>query len=215
MKACIFDLDGVIVDTARYHFEAWKRLADELGIPITVADNERLKGVSRMESLNIILSIGGIKKDKDEMEKLANKKNSWFVEYINDMKPDEIFPGVLELLADLKRNDIKIALASSSKNAKSVIDKLGIKSWFEVVVDGTMITHSKPDPEIFLTAASRLGIKPEDCVVIEDAEAGVAAAKRAGMKCIGIGRLAQLSNADKVVDRIDQLNLDMLQNQLH
>lgn len=215
VKACIFDLDGVIVDTARYHFEAWKRLATELGIPITEADNERLKGVSRMESLNIILSIGGIKKDQDEMQKLADQKNSWFVEYINDMKSGEIFPGVLELLADLKRNNMRIALASSSKNAQTVIGKLGIKSWFEVVVDGTMITHTKPDPEIFLTAADRLGIKPKDCVVIEDAEAGVAAAKRAGMKCIGIGNAAQLGNADKVVERIDQLNLDMLQNQLH
>lgn len=215
VKACIFDLDGVIVDTARYHFEAWKRLATELGIPITEADNERLKGVSRMESLNIILSIGGIKKDQDEMQKLADQKNSWFVEYINDMKSSEIFPGVLELLADLKRNNMRIALASSSKNAQTVIGKLGIKSWFEVVVDGTMITHTKPDPEIFLMAADRLGIKPKDCVVIEDAEAGVAAAKRAGMKCIGIGNAAQLGNADKVVERIDQLNLDMLQNQLH
>lgn len=214
MKACIFDLDGVLVDTAKYHFEAWKKLAQQLGISITESDNERLKGVGRLESLDIILSLGGVTVAQSEKIALADKKNAWFVEYINEMKTEEIFPGVLDLLQDLKKHNVKIALASSSKNATTVIDKLGIRSWFEVVVDGTMIVNSKPDPEIFITAAKRLGVDPRECVVVEDAEAGVEAAKRAGMKCVGIGKLSQLGQADKVLDQISQLNLHILQNQI-
>jgi len=126
------------------------------------------------------------------------------------MKAEEIFPGVLKLLTDLKKNNFRIALASSSKNATTVIGKLGIKSWFEVIVDGNMIKNSKPDPEIFLTAAKKLGVQPEECVVIEDAEAGVEAAKRAGMKCVGIGNLSQLHQADKVVNQTGELNVAML-----
>lgn len=210
MKACIFDLDGVLVDTAKYHFLAWRRLASELGIPITEDDNERLKGVGRLESLEIILSMGNIELSEEKKIELADKKNSWFVEYINEMKADEIFPGVLELLKALRGDNVKIALASSSKNAMTVIDKLGIKKWFEVIVDGNMIVNSKPDPEIFLTAAQRLGVDPIDCVVVEDAEAGVEAAKRAGMKCIGIGSPTQLGKADDVVERIGQLTMNLL-----
>ena len=210
IKACIFDLDGVLVDTAKYHFEAWKRLADELGITITAEDNEKLKGVGRLESLDIILSMGGIHLDETKRVELAEKKNAWFVDYVNEMKAEEIFPGVLKLLTDLKKNNFRIALASSSKNAMTVIGKLGIKSWFEVIVDGNMIKNSKPDPEIFLTAAKKLGVQPEECVVIEDAEAGVEAAKRAGMKCVGIGNLSQLHQADKVVNQTGELNVAML-----
>ncbi len=210
METCIFDLDGVIVDTAKYHFLAWKKLAEELGITITEKDNERLKGVGRMESLNIILSIGGLQIDDDKKEELTEKKNSWFVDYIQMMKSDEIFNGVAELLSDLKANNVKIALASSSKNAKTVIAKLGIEDWFEVVVDGNMITHSKPHPEIFLTAAERLHVSPENCIVVEDAEAGVNAAKKAGMKCIGIGDPKRLYKADKVVDHIEKISLEEL-----
>lgn len=213
MKACIFDLDGVIVDTAKYHFVAWKKLAEELGVSLTEDDNERLKGVSRMESLNIILSLGGLDVDDSEKIRLADKKNAWFVNYINEMKKEEIFPGVISLLQSLREKKTKIALASSSKNAKTVIDKLEIRDWFEVIVDGTMITHSKPDPEIFLLAAERLGLEPKDCIVVEDAEAGVEAAKSAGMKCIGIGSVAQLGKADVVVNQIQELNTETLEKQ--
>lgn len=212
MTACIFDLDGVIVDTAKYHFLAWKKLANELGITITEQDNERLKGVGRMESLDVILSIGKVKKTREEKELLANKKNEWFVEYIESMKKDEIFPGVYELLSKLKSNKIKVGLASSSKNAQSVIEKLEIGNLFDVVVDGTMITHSKPDPEIFLTASKRLGVGPASCVVVEDAAAGVESAKRAGMKCIGVGDSRQLKVADKVVQFTGDINLDLIRN---
>jgi beta-phosphoglucomutase len=210
--ACIFDLDGVIVDTARYHFMAWRRLAGELGVVLTEQENERLKGVGRMESLNIILKMGGIAMSEEEKEKLAKRKNEWFVEYIQAMKKEEIFPGAKDLFDQLRQHGKKVALASSSKNAGTVLEKLDIKNEFEAVVDGNMITHSKPDPEIFLRAAASLGVNPKDCLVIEDAEAGVEAALRAGMKCIGIGKAEQLGKANKVVERIGQLNYDILNN---
>jgi beta-phosphoglucomutase len=202
IKACIFDLDGVIVDTAHYHFLAWKRLADELGIAFNAADNERLKGVSRMDSLNILLQIGAMTLNRSTKEQLADKKNTWFVEYIENMSPDEIFPGVKRLLKKLRSAGIKIAIASSSKNAKRVVELLKIKDDFDTIIDGNMIVNTKPDPEIFLLAASKIRIDPKDCVVFEDAEAGVEAALAAGMKCVGIGSVNQLNKANKIVMRI-------------
>jgi beta-phosphoglucomutase len=210
IEAIIFDLDGVIVDTAHYHFIAWQRLAKELGITFTEAENERLKGVSRMRSLEIILEIGGVSLSKEKMEELATKKNSWFVEYIEAIKPEEIFPGVKEMILKLRDQGYKIALASSSKNAEMVLTLLQIKNLFHVVVDGTMITHSKPDPEIFLLAASKLGIEPDYCVVFEDAEAGVEAAIAAGMKCVGVGSLEQLNKANQVIPRTGDFNISEL-----
>jgi len=210
MKACIFDLDGVIVDTAKYHYLAWKRLAAELGIDLTEEVNERLKGVSRIESLNIILSMKGLELSSSEKESLADKKNKWFIEYIHTMTPEEIFPGVKELMKEIRSDKIKVGLASSSKNAKAVLELLGIEKEFEVVVDGTMIEHTKPDPEIFLRAASALKTSPSDCIVIEDAESGVEAAIRAGMKCVGIGSPRQLSKANLVVAKISDLTFEQL-----
>lgn len=212
IKACIFDLDGVIVDTARYHYLAWKRLAEELGVPFNEADNERLKGVSRMQSLDIILELGGITLSQYEKEKLANKKNTWFVDYVERMVPDEIYPGVKQLLQNLRAKGIKVGLASSSKNAQTVIQLLHIKNDFDAVVDGTMVTHSKPDPEIFLLAAQKLQVNPEDCLVFEDAEAGVEAAIAAGMRCVGIGSPAQLSKANKVLAKTGSFEVAMLDN---
>jgi beta-phosphoglucomutase len=210
IKACIFDLDGVIVDTAHYHFMAWKRLAAELGVNLTEQENEKLKGVSRMDSLEIILKLGGVAKSKQEKEALATKKNNWFVEYINEMKADEIFPGVRELIRQIRASGRKVALASSSKNAETVIELLGIASLFDVMIDGTMIVHTKPDPEIFLLAASRLTITPKECLVFEDAEAGVEAAVRAGMKCIGVGSTEQLGKANLVVKNTADFDLKNL-----
>lgn len=210
IKACIFDLDGVIVDTAHYHFLAWKRLADELGIKFTEKENERLKGVSRLHSLDIILEIGGIKLEKGIRESLANKKNDWFVEYINAMKQDEIFPGVKELIGKLRKKGLKIALASSSKNAPTVLQLLKIGNLFDTAVDGGMIVNSKPDPEIFLLTASILKVDPENCLVFEDAEAGVEAALRAGMKCVGVGSTNQLSKANLVVAKTGDFKLESL-----
>jgi beta-phosphoglucomutase len=209
-KALIFDLDGVIVDTAHYHYVAWQRLAKELGIEFTLQDNERLKGVSRMRSLEIILEIGGITLSEEKKEELATKKNSWFVDYIEDIKPNEIFPGVKEMLIQLREQGYKIALASSSKNAETVLRLLQVKNLFDTIVDGTMITHSKPDPEIFLLAANRLGIDPSQCVVFEDAEAGVEAALAAGMKCVGIGSVDQLGKANAIVKTTADFKIDQL-----
>jgi beta-phosphoglucomutase len=211
IKACIFDLDGVIVDTAHYHFLAWKRLAKELGIELTEQINERLKGVSRMDSLDIILQLGGISLSTHEKELLANKKNSWFVDYLERMAPEEIFPGVKQLIHELRAMGIKVALASSSKNAVTVIQLLHIQHAFDVVVDGTMITHSKPHPEIFELAAKKLGVDPKHCLVFEDAEAGVEAALAAGMRCVGVGSVAHLGKANKVIIKTGEFKISALQ----
>ncbi len=210
INACIFDLDGVIVDTAHYHFMAWRRLAGELGVDLTEQENEKLKGVSRMDSLEIILKLGGITKNEQEKEALASKKNNWFVEYIHSMKSNEIFPGVKELIQQIRASGRKIALASSSKNAETVIELLGIAPLFDVMIDGTMIVHTKPDPEIFLLAASRLNSSPKECLVFEDAEAGVEAAVRAGMKCIGVGLAEQLRKANLTVKNTADFDLKNL-----
>jgi beta-phosphoglucomutase len=213
IKAVIFDLDGVIVDTAHYHFLAWKRLANELGIELTEADNERLKGVSRMHSLEIILGLGGgsIALTPYEKEKLANKKNAWFVDYLERMVPEEIFPGVKVLLSTLRERGIKVGLASSSKNAKTVLQLLHIQNEFDVVVDGNMVANSKPDPEIFLLAASKLAVPPSMCLVFEDAEAGVEAAIAAGMKCVGVGSPEQLRKADRIIEQTGDFRLETLE----
>jgi beta-phosphoglucomutase len=210
IKACIFDLDGVIVDTAHYHFMAWKRLASELGFTLTEADNERLKGVSRMRSLEIVLEIGKVSLNEHDKEKLANKKNAWFVDYLERMAPEEIFSGVKELLAQIKSKGIKVAVASSSKNANTVVQLLGIQRDFDVIVDGTMVVNTKPDPEIFLLTARKLGVDPKDCVVFEDAEAGVDAALAAGMKCVGVGSQDLLGRANKVIDKTGEFSLHEL-----
>lgn len=210
IKACIFDLDGVIVDTAHYHYLAWKRLADELGYHLTELENERLKGVSRMQSLDIILDLAGISLNQKHREILADKKNAWFQEYIERMSPEEIFPGIKKLIQQLRESAMKVGLASSSKNAKTVIALLEIEKEFDAVVDGNMIHHTKPHPEIFLTTAKKLGIDPSFCVVIEDAAAGVEAALRAGMKCIGIGPHELLQKADKVFLKTSEVTLSTI-----
>ncbi len=210
IKAVIFDLDGVIIDTAHYHYIAWKRLASEFGITLTPAHNELLKGVSRMRSLEIILSLGNIKLPREQQELLAEKKNNWFVEYIEAIRPEEIFPGVIELIRNLRKKNIKVGLASSSKNAPRVIELLGISSDFDTLVDGTMIVQTKPDPEIFLLAAHKLGIEPKYCLVFEDAEAGVEAALAAGMKCVGVGSVDQLGKANLVIPNTGDFNINDL-----
>lgn len=210
IKACIFDLDGVIVDTARYHYLAWKRLAHELGYNLTEKDNEQLKGVSRMASLDIVLNLANVSLSEEHKQILADKKNNWFNEYIERMGADEIYPGVKTLIRDFREGALKVGLASSSKNAAKVIKLLGITHEFDAIVDGTMICHTKPDPEIFLKAAEKLGIAPESCVVIEDAEAGVDAALAAGMKCIGIGSPTRLGHAHKVVSNTADISFSTL-----
>lgn len=211
IKACIFDLDGVLVDTAHYHFMAWKRLAKEFDYELTEEINEQLKGVSRMKSLEIVLKHANVALEEQKKQALADRKNGWFTDYVHKMKADELFPGVKELFSKLNKDNIRIALASSSKNAQTIIEILGIQNEFEAVVDGNMIVHSKPDPEIFLLAAKKLGLKPAECVVFEDAEAGVEAALAAGMKCVGIGNAAQLKKANQVVKSVSNFKYADLQ----
>ena len=211
IKACIFDLDGVIVDTARYHYLAWSRLARELNIPFTEQDNERLKGVSRKESLEILLSLGkGQQYSAAEKEELAARKNAWFVEYINQMDRDEIFPGVVRLISEFRQRGMRIGLASSSKNAPQVIRSLGVAESFDAVVDGSMVRHAKPDPEIFLLAAALLQVSPAECVVFEDAAAGIESALAAGMKCVGIVSKQLLGRANLVVSRTGDFDPDVI-----
>jgi beta-phosphoglucomutase len=209
-KACIFDLDGVIVDTAKYHFLAWKRLAEQLGITFTEEDNERLKGVSRMASLDIILEIGKKKLDESSKLKYATLKNNWYIEYINKMTPDEILPGCIQFIKELRNAGVRIALGSASKNTPLILERVGIRELFDAVADGNNISKAKPDPEVFLKAAEMLDIEPSDCVVFEDAVAGVQAALNAGMRCIGIGSPKVLTKAQYVVPGLSDMNLEKL-----
>jgi beta-phosphoglucomutase len=210
IKACLFDLDGVVVDTARYHYIAWKKIAGDLGFDFSERDNERLKGVSRMESLDILLDLGKIKVDPATREKLATRKNNLYVSYIQTMTPDEILPGVIRFLDELHTGGILIALGSASKNAWSILDKIKIAQKFDAVIDGNKVSIAKPDPEVFLKGASELGINPHDCLVFEDAQAGIDAARNGGMHIIGIGQPENLKNAEFVIPGFEKMNLDQL-----
>lgn len=210
IKACIFDLDGVIVDTAVYHYKAWKRLANELNFDFTEEQNEKLKGVSRKESLALILGWGGVDKTETERDELAQRKNNWYVDMISEMTPAEILPGALEFLQALKKAGYKTALGSASKNAGIILDKVGLTSSFDAVVDGNIVTASKPDPEVFLKGAKMLGVEPAACVVFEDAIAGVESALAGGMKVVGIGSKETLDGADLVISGLHEMNLETL-----
>lgn len=199
IKACIFDLDGVIVDSAKYHFYSWKRLADELGAPFSESQNETLKGVSRVDSLDRILAWAGLERTGDEKQVLMDRKNAWYLECIDGMERDEILPGVERLLNELRNAGLGVALGSSSKNARRILTQLGLISLFDVLVDGTDVTRSKPDPEVFLKGAEALGFEPAHCLVFEDAVAGVAAALTGGFQVIGIGDAKELHNAPVVL----------------
>ncbi|ETT59309.1 beta-phosphoglucomutase [Paenibacillus sp. FSL R7-277] len=205
MKGAIFDLDGVIVDTAKYHYLAWRSLAGELGFPFTEQDNERLKGVSRMRSLDILLEIGGLEYSEAEKLAMAEKKNRLYVEYISGLDESELLPGVRAYLNALRARGVGIALGSASKNAEFILDKLNIAGLFDVVIDGNKVARAKPDPEVFQSACRELGLQPQDCVVFEDAEAGVAAGKAAGMQVVGIGKPEVLKAADLVISGLHEL----------
>lgn len=207
LAACIFDLDGVVVDTARYHFIAWREIANKLGFDFTEEQNERLKGVSRMDSLEILLEIGGLSLDQKEKEALAKEKNDIYLEYIMKMGADEVLPGCKEFLKELKDAGMAIALGSASKNAKLILEKLDLLDAFDAIIDGTLVTKAKPDPEVFLKGAEALQQDPAECLVFEDAVAGVEAAHRAGMKCIGVGDSENLKEADMVIPGFKELKL--------
>lgn len=208
IDCCIFDLDGVIVDTAKYHYLAWKRLATRLGFDFTEHDNERLKGVSRVESLKIILSIGQTTLAPADFEFALKQKNDWYLDYINQIGPEEILPGVTGFLAEVRGRGIKTALGSASKNARLILERIGLLDQFDAIIDGNSVTNAKPDPEVFLAAAKAVGIPPERCVVFEDAAAGVEAALNAGMKCVGIGSADVLGKAHTLLPGFAGVNAD-------
>lgn len=198
-QAFLFDLDGVLVDTAKFHYQAWRRLAADLGFDLTEADNERLKGVSRLASLDIVLSIGGIQASAADKAGWAEAKNQWYVELLANLSPQDILPNAAAFVRESRRSGLRTAVASASKNAVRILEALGLADQFDEVVDGTRALAAKPDPEVFLKAAAHLGVSPDRSVVFEDSSAGVEAAHRAGMPCVGIGRPARLSAADIVV----------------
>lgn len=187
IQAVIFDLDGVIVSTDEFHFQAWKRLADEEGIPFTRHDNERLRGVSRMESLDIILEKATKRYSAEQKQTMAERKNDYYRASLINLSPADILPGVLDVLDGLRKRGVKLAIGSSSKNAGPILRAIGLGDAFDAVADGTHIRKSKPDPEVFALAGKRLGIPPGRCLVVEDADAGVDAGIAAGMPVLAVG----------------------------
>ena len=214
-KAFIFDLDGVIVDTAKYHFLAWEKIANELGFKFTLENNELLKGVSRVRSLDIILEIGEIKASQEDKNRWLIQKNEDYLSYLVDMDESEILPGVMPVLNYLKEQNQHIALGSASKNARPILEKTGTLAFFDAIVDGNDVSNAKPDPEVFLLAAKLLHIKPEDSIVFEDSVAGIQAANIGGMISVGIGEASTLHEAKylfKDFTQMDKTFLDTLIN---
>ncbi len=212
IRACLFDLDGVIVDTAKYHFQAWHRLANNLGIHFTEEDNERLKGISRMASLDIILEIGDQQYDDAQKAEMAERKNGWYSGLIGKMNPGEVLPKVIPFLDELRAHGIKLAIGSASKNASVIIDKIGLKEYFDAIIDGNATSHTKPHPDVFLKAASALGVEPANCVVFEDAYSGIQSARSANMRVIGVGSKDVLGDADYVINSFEEFNLQRLRS---
>ncbi|MBN2813986.1 MAG: beta-phosphoglucomutase [Bacteroidales bacterium] len=207
IRACLFDLDGVLVDTARFHYLAWKQLAGRLGFDFAETDNERLKGISRMDSLEILLSIGNVQLTTGEKKQYAEEKNQIYLQYVSQMTPGDILPGVNFFLKELKANNIFVGLGSASKNARLILQKTHLEAMFDVVIDGNLISKAKPDPEVFSLGARLLEVDARETVVFEDAVAGVQAAHNAGMKCIGIGSPEMLAEADLVFPGFENLKL--------
>lgn len=210
IKGFIFDLDGVLTDTAEYHYLAWKKLADRLGIQLDREMNEQLKGISRMDSLDRILAIGN-QMDRytlEEKEKLADEKNEDYKELILEVTPNDLLPGIANLLADLRAKDIRLALASASKNGPVIMERLGIADMFDTVVDPATLAKGKPDPEIFIKGAQQLNLKPIECVGVEDAQAGIESINAAGIFSVGVGTKEMMKEADYAVTSTQELKLE-------
>ena len=205
IKAVIFDLDGVICSTDEYHYQAWKGLADRLGIYFDRKINERLRGVSRMDSLDIVLERSEREYSPEEKQALAEEKNSAYRALLNNMSGSDLSDEVRDTLGILRERGYKLAIGSSSKNTKTILTQIGLGDFFDAVSDGTNISRSKPDPEVFLCAAKFLGVEPESCIVIEDAVAGIQAAKSAGMLSAGIGPAAKYERSDHKISAISEL----------
>lgn len=208
IRAFLFDLDGVLTDTSEFHYLGWKRLADELGLSFDRQKNEALRGVSRRESLLLLLN--GRPATEEEMNEWMERKNRYYIEYVSRMTPENLLPGALELLKELHQAGYKVAIVSSSKNTPLVLERLQIGEWLDAVVDGNAAARSKPAPDLFLLAAERLGVSPEECLVVEDAEAGIAAGKAAGMRTLGLGPSERVGSADYQLPDLEGVTLGRL-----
>ena len=213
-KGVIFDLDGVIVDTAKFHFLAWRKLANDLGFDFTKAQNEQLKGVSRVESLKKILEWGELELSKTEFKRQMALKNENYLSYVAKMEEDEILPGVQILIDYFIENNIPFALGSASKNARNILKKINLLEKFDAIVDGNDVSKAKPDPEVFLIAAEKININPENSIVFEDSVAGVQAANNANMMSIGIGEKEILGEADYVFNDFTEIDIDFIKKLL-
>jgi beta-phosphoglucomutase len=211
-KAFIFDLDGVIVDTAKYHYLAWLKIANQLGIEFTHEHNELLKGVSRVRSLDIILELGKVEASQEDKNKWLVQKNEDYLSYLVDMDQSEILPGVMPILNYLKEQNQLIALGSASKNARPILEKTGTLEYFDAIVDGNDVLNAKPNPEVFLLAAKLLSAKPEDSIVFEDSVAGVQAANIGGMTSVGIGDAKTLNEAKYIFKDFTQMDKSFIEN---
>jgi len=213
IKAILFDLDGVLVSTDEYHYRSWLKLSNEEGFEFFDHEfNHQFRGVARMECVEILTRASGRSYTPEQKEEIAERKNRYFAESLSSVTPDELLPGALVALKELQRRGIKIAVASNSRNAKPIIKQVGIEQYLDAIVDGHEIENSKPDPEVFLLAAKNVGVEPGNCIVVEDAIAGLEAAKRAGMKALGIGTRERLPNADIVVPDLSAISVDDLLN---
>ncbi len=204
----IFDLDGVLVDTAEYHYQAWKRLADEEGLPFDRQANEALRGIPRRESLMVILN--GRKLPEEQIREMMERKNRYYLELVQKITPENMLPGTCDLLEEICKGGFKSAIGSSSKNTCDVVERLGIEPLFDAVADGNSVSKPKPAPDLFLFAASQLGLPPEVCVVVEDATAGIQAAQAGGFHTIGLGPLERVGEANVVLPSLDGVHLEEL-----
>jgi beta-phosphoglucomutase len=208
IKGFIFDLDGVLTDTAEYHYRGWRRLADELGLPFTREDNEALRGIPRRESLLLIL------KDREFTEeqilKMMERKNRYYLEFIRDITPRDILPGALELLKEIRTAGLKSAVGSASRNAPEVLERLGIAHLLDAISHGGSVERQKPAPDLFLHAAMQLGLEPAVCVVVEDASAGIEAARAGGFRSVGLGPLERVRQAEVILPSLDGVHLSDL-----
>ena len=212
LKAVVFDLDGVLTDSAKYHYQAWKMLADKLGIPFDEEYNEKLKGVSRMESLELILHNGNAQDKYTQEEKvaMATEKNEFYKQLIHQITPEDVLPGIHDFLEQLKAAGIKTAVASVSHNAPFILERLELDKYFDYICDAAQVPRAKPFPDIFLSAAQNLGVEPANCIGVEDAQAGIQAINAAGMMSVGVGTESQMQEAKLILPSTAKLELGML-----
>lgn len=210
IRGIVFDLDGVLVKTDEMHYRSWKEVAEQEGIPFDRTKNERLRGLGRMESLAIVLEACDRSYSPEQMLELAERKNAAYLRFLNDLTPADVLPGVSDLLRELRNRRVKLAVASSSRNASDVLQRVGLADTFDAVVDGNDVPNSKPHPEVFERAARRIGLHPSECLAIEDAPAGVESARRAGMTVLGVGTPDKLPDAERLAPGLDHVTADEL-----